>query len=84
MEKIKQAKIRLRLKEILRKQGRKKKWLAEQLGVRPLAVVTWCGNKKCPNSEKLSRIAELLDIERSELFEQSEGWSKLLPPIFKS
>lgn len=83
MERIKQIKIRLRLKEILRKQGRKKKWLAEQLGVRPLAVVTWCGNKKCPNSEKLSKIAEILGIERSELFEQREGWSRFLPPLYK-
>ena len=80
---VKTAKLRLRLKEILRKQGRKKKWLAEKLGVQRLAVTTWCGNKKCPNSETLSRIAELLGIERRELFERSEGWSKFLPPIFK-
>ncbi len=82
MEGIKIRKPKLRLKEILRKQGRKQKWLAEQLGVQPLAVITWCGNKKCPNTETLSKIAELLDIKRSELFERNEGWSRFLPPIY--
>ncbi len=80
--KIRTAKLRLRLEEILKEQGRKKKWVAEQLEVSTQAVKTWCGKKHCPNSETLSKIAELLAIKRSELFERNEGWSKFLPPLY--
>ena len=83
MEKIKEVKIRLRLEAILRKQGRKKNWLAKKLGVSTQAIKTWCGKKHCPDTETLSKIAELLGIEKSELFERSEGWSRFLPEIFK-
>lgn len=82
MEKIRTVKIRLRLEAILRKQGRKKSWIAEQLGVSTETVGHWCRKLNCPNSETLSKIAELLGIERSELFERNEGWSKFLPEIF--
>lgn len=83
MEGIKIRKPKIRLKEILKEQGRYSKWLAEQLGVSAHSVQMWCGKRYCPDTETLSKIAELLDIKKSELFEQSEGWSRFLPPIFK-
>lgn len=74
---------KLRLNEILKKQGRKQKWLAKQLGVSPTSVQMWCGKSYYPNSETLSKIAEILKIKKSELFERNQGWSRFLPPIFK-
>jgi len=81
--KIRTAKLRLRLEEILKKQGRKQKWLANQLEVSTETVGQWCRKLSCPDGKTLSKIAEILGIEKSKLFERNEGWSKFLPPIFK-
>ena len=84
MGSITTKKIKLRLKEILREQGRYQGWLAGQLGVSMGAVTIWCAKKGCPGAGTLSRIAEILGIEKSELYERGEeGWSKFLPKIFK-
>ncbi len=84
MKGIKIRRPKLRLNEILRKQGRKKKWLAEQLGVSMDSVGHWCRKINCPDTETVSKIVELLGIEKSELYAKSDpGWSKFLPEIFK-
>ncbi len=81
--KVRTAKLKLRLEEILKEQGRSKKWLAGQLGVSTETVSHWCRKLNFPKSTTLSKIAEILKIKRSELFERTEGWSRFLPPIFK-
>lgn len=85
---------KLRLREILREQGRNQGWLAKQLGVKYIQVQNWRHKKKCPDAETLSKMAEILEIEQDKLFETKlerakriskpfKGWSKFLPPIFK-
>lgn len=49
-----------------------RKWLAEQLGKDPSTVSKWCTNVSQPDLVTLSRIAELLNIERRELINKSK------------
>lgn len=43
------------------------KWLAEQLGVNPATVSKWCTNASQPSLESLVKIAELLDVNYTDL-----------------
>jgi putative transcriptional regulator len=42
-------------------------WLAEQLGLSKGAVSRWCTNDNQPTIENLFKIADLLDVDVSEL-----------------
>ncbi|MCO5239992.1 MAG: helix-turn-helix domain-containing protein [Chitinophagaceae bacterium] len=42
-------------------------WLAEKLGVSTTAVSKWCTNRNQPTVETLFKIAEVLEVDVSEL-----------------
>lgn len=56
-----------RLKLILVEKKRTAVWLASELGVSPVTVSKWCSQKTQPDLRTLSRIAELLEVEKREL-----------------
>ena len=56
-----------RIKVILAEKKRTNKWLAEQLGCAPTTVSKWCTNSSQPSMETYLKIAELLEVELSEL-----------------
>ena len=56
-----------RLKVILAEKKRTNKWLAEQLGCAPTTVSKWCTNSSQPSLEMIERIANLLEIDYTEL-----------------
>lgn len=56
-----------RIKVVLVEKKRTSKWLAEQLGKDPATVSKWCTNSSQPSLETLLRIAELLEVEYTEL-----------------
>ena len=56
-----------RIKAVLAEKKRTNKWLAEQLGCAPTTVSKWCTNDCQPTMETYLRIAELLDVELTEL-----------------
>lgn len=56
-----------RLKVVLVEKKRTGVWLAEQLGVTPVTVSKWCSQKTQPDLKTLSRIAELLEVDKREL-----------------
>ena len=49
------------------REERTNKWLAEQFGCTPTTVSKWCTNDCQPTMETYLRIAELLDVELTEL-----------------
>ena len=61
-----------RLKLVLVEQKRTSKWLAEQLKKDPSTVSKWCTNVSQPDLVTLSKIAELLNIDRRELINKSK------------
>lgn len=56
-----------RLKVILAEKKKTNKWLAEQLGCAPTTVSKWCTNSSQPSLESIGKIANLLDIDYTEL-----------------
>ena len=56
-----------RLKVILAEKKRTNKWLAAQLGCAPTTVSKWCTNSSQPSLESIEKIANLLDIDYTEL-----------------
>ena len=56
-----------RLKVVLAEKKRTNKWLAEQLGCAPTTVSKWCTNSSQPSLESIEKIANLLDIDYTEL-----------------
>lgn len=56
-----------RIKVMLAEKKRTNKWLAEQLGKDPATVSKWCTNSSQPSIETLLKIAELLDVNYTEL-----------------
>lgn len=56
-----------RLKVVLAEKKRTNKWLAEQLGCAPTTVSKWCTNTCQPDLKTLVRIAELLQVDLTDL-----------------
>lgn len=56
-----------RLKVMLVEKERTSKWLAEQLGKDPATVSKWCTNASQPTLDILLRIADLLEVDYTEL-----------------
>lgn len=63
----KQKKRYNRIKIVLIESDKTNTWLAEQLGLSKGAVSRWCTNDNQPTIENLFKIAELLDVDVSEL-----------------
>lgn len=56
-----------RLKVMLAEKKKSNKWLAEQLGKDQGTISKWCTNTCQPDLKTLVRIAELLQVELTEL-----------------
>lgn len=56
-----------RIKVVLADKKRTNKWLAEQLGKDPATVSKWCTNSCQPPMETFMKIAELLEVDLTEL-----------------
>ena len=56
-----------RLKLVLVEKKKTGKWLAEQIGKDPSTVSKWCSNKSQPSLEDLFRIADLLEVNYTDL-----------------
>ena len=62
-----------RLKIALIEQGKKGKWLAEQLGKSTCTVSKWCSNSIQPDLNTLDQIAKSLGVDVSELLNKTEN-----------
>jgi transcriptional regulator with XRE-family HTH domain len=56
-----------RIKIVLVEKKKTSRWLAEQLGKDPATVSKWCTNTTQPSLESLLKIAELLEVNYTEL-----------------
>lgn len=56
-----------RIKVVLVEKGKTGKWLAEEIGKTPCTVSKWCSNSIQPDLKTLDRIAQLLNVNITEL-----------------
>ena len=61
-----------RIKVVLAEQNKTGKWLAEQLQKNEATVSRWCSNTSQPSLEVLTRIAEILNMDRKDLINSSK------------
>lgn len=61
-----------RIKVVLVEKKKTGKWLAEQLHKDPSTVSKWCSNASQPDLATLTKIAELLNMDRRELINKSK------------
>ena len=59
-----------RLKTVLSEKNRTSRWLSKELDVDPTTVSKWCTNSSQPDILTLLRIANLLDVEVKDLYDQ--------------
>lgn len=63
---------KLILKKVLDGQGRRYKWLADELGVSYQAIWNWCNSDAKPTYDRIVRIAEILDVLPEDLYEEDQ------------
>ena len=56
-----------RLKVVLAEKKRTNRWLAEQLGKDQTTISKWCTNSSQPDLASLMQIAQLLEVELTDL-----------------
>ena len=56
-----------RIKVMLAEKKKTSKWLSEQLGTDPATVSRWCTNVSQPSLDMIIKIADLLEIDYTEL-----------------
>ena len=63
-----------RIKELLARNGRKVKWLAEQISCHPTEVSQWIAGRRTPSLPRAIKIANILGCAVEDLFptEQSK------------
>lgn len=61
-----------RIKVVLVEKKRTSKWLAGELGKDPATISKWCTNTSQPDLATLTRVAQLLDVDISDLLNRTE------------
>ena len=61
-----------RIKVVLVEKKRTSKWLAGELGKDPATISKWCTNTSQPDLQTLTKVAQLLDVDISELLNKTE------------
>lgn len=61
-----------RIKVVLVEKKRTGKWLAGELGKDPATISKWCTNSSQPDLQTLTKVAQLLDVDISELLNKTE------------
>lgn len=56
-----------RIKVVLAENGKKNKWLAQELGKSQSTISNWCTNESQPSLETLLEVANVLDVDIREL-----------------
>lgn len=61
-----------RIKVVLVEKKRTSKWLAGELGKDPATISKWCTNSSQPDLQTLTKVAQQLDVDISELLNKTE------------
>jgi len=59
-----------RLDDIMKEQGRTRKWLARMVGIHYNVICSYCNNKTQPNLTKMAKISQHLGISINDLLEK--------------
>lgn len=60
-----------KIKEVLQQKGIKQTWLSDKVGKSLNVVNDYCNNRRQPSLEVLYRIADILEVDITDLLEKS-------------
>lgn len=61
-----------RIKVILAEKNKSSKWLAEKLQMNPSTISRWCTNNMQPSIDKLSEVANILNVDIRDLLSSTK------------
>ena len=61
-----------KIKEVIKREGRKQKWVAEKIGVSETDVSSYIANRRKPNHERLTAMCRLLNCRIVDLYPNSK------------
>ena len=61
-----------RIKEVIKREGRKQKWIAEKIGVSETDVSSYIANRRKPNHDRLTAMCRLLNCRIVDLYPNSK------------
>ncbi len=61
-----------KIKEVIKREGRKQKWIAEKIGVSETDVSSYIANRRKPNHERLTAMCRLLNCRIVDLYPNSK------------
>jgi transcriptional regulator with XRE-family HTH domain len=62
-----------RIKVVLAENGKKNKWLAQELGKSESTISNWCTNESQPSLETLIHIANVINVDVRELINSTKS-----------
>ena len=65
----------LKINEIIKKSGKKKGYIAKELGIAPSTMTRYCKGYTYPNSKILEKLSKILEVEVSEFFLEKNNTS---------
>ena len=61
-----------KIKEVIKREGRKQKWVAEKIGVSETDVSSYIANRRKPNHDRLTAMCRLLNCRIVDLYPNSK------------
>ena len=61
-----------KIKEVIKREGRKQKWIAEKIGVSETDVSSYIANRRKPNHSRLTAMCRLLNCRIVDLYPNSK------------
>ena len=61
-----------KIKEVIKREGRKQKWIAEKIGVSETDVSSYIANRRKPNHARLTAMCRLLNCRIVDLYPNSK------------
>ena len=61
-----------KIKEVIKREGRKQKWIADKIGVSETDVSSYIANRRKPNHERLTAMCRLLNCRIVDLYPNSK------------
>ena len=61
-----------KIKEVIKREGRKQKWIAEKIGVSETDVSSYIANRRRPNQARLTAMCRLLNCRIVDLYPNSK------------
>ena len=65
--------MKLRIAEIIEEKGKKKSFIAKEIGISPSSLTRYLKGYVCPNAKVLKKLADVLEVSVNDFFLDSKN-----------